>query len=52
MRFVYGVVAIFLWMLAISFAASKGMPMPSNDTQFLSVAIIAAGAMAGGDWND
>lgn len=49
MRFIYGVVAVFLWMFVITFSATKGMPMPSNDTLFLSVAIIAAGAMAGGD---
>lgn len=52
MRFLYGAIAVYLWMLVVSFAATKGMEMPSNDAQFLSVAIIAAGAMAGGNWND
>ena len=49
MRFIYGIAATFLWMIAVSFTATKGMEMPSNDTLFLSVAIIAAGAMAGGE---
>lgn len=49
MRFIYGIVAICLWMIAVTYAAIKGMEMPSNDALFLSVAIIAAGAMAGGD---
>ena len=48
MRFLYGAIAVFLWALIFAFAAANGMEMPSNDAQILSMAIIAAGAMAGG----
>jgi len=50
MRFIYGIAAILLWLIAVLYVtATSGMEMASNDTLFLSVAIIAAGAMAGGD---
>ena len=48
MRFSYAAFAIILWTLFV-FWISKGNVAASRDVQILSTAIIAAGAMAGGD---
>lgn len=44
MRFVYGLIALFLW--ATFMTQTRGV---SVDAQCLSFAIVIAGAMAGGD---
>jgi hypothetical protein len=49
MRFLYGVVAGFVWSSSCTFLMSKYGMKVSNDMQILSTAIIIAGAMAGGD---
>lgn len=49
MRFGYAVVALILWVLFMSWIMTEGGIELSNDTQILSLAIIMAGAMAGGD---
>ena len=49
MRFLYGVVACFVWSCFCVFLMSKYDMKVSNDMQILSSAIIIAGAMAGGD---
>ena len=49
MRFGYAVVALILWVLLTSWIMAEGGIELSNDTQILSLAIIMAGAMAGGD---
>lgn len=48
MRFSYAAFAIILWTLFV-FWVTKGNSAVSTDVQILSTAIIAAGAMAGGD---
>lgn len=48
MRLLYGFVACILWCLVMFFLISEGMPC-SNSMQILSLSIIIAGAMAGGD---
>lgn len=48
MRFIYGIIALFLWSLLIGIALSEGFKI-SNSMQWLTCAIVAAGAMAGGD---
>lgn len=49
MRFGYAVVALILWVLFMAWIMTEGGIELSNDTQILSLAIIMAGAMAGGD---
>jgi hypothetical protein len=49
MRFLYGIVACFVWSSLCAFLMSKYDMKVSNDIQILSTAIIIAGAMAGGD---
>ncbi len=49
MRFIYAILAFFIWIfVADAILKAVGVPI-SNDIQFLSVAIIIAGALAGGD---
>lgn len=53
MRFFYAVLAFFIWIfvadaLADAFLETINVPI-SADIQFLSVAIVVAGALAGGD---
>ena len=45
MRFLYAIIALMLWMLLI---CSLGIEVDSN-TLILCLAIVSAGAMAGGD---
>lgn len=49
MRFLYGIVACFVWSFFCMFIMTKHGIKVSNDIQILSTAIIIAGAMAGGD---
>lgn len=49
MRFGYAVVALILWVSLMAWIMTEGNIELSNDTQVLSLAIIMAGAMAGGD---
>lgn len=49
MRFGYAVVALILWVSFTSWIMTEGGIELSNDTQILSLAIIMAGAMTGGD---
>jgi len=47
MEFLKAILAMFLFMLFVMVVCAKGdIPLPSNDTQVLSLAIIAAGALA------
>lgn len=48
MRFWYAAFAIILWTMFVIWV-TKGNVAASRDVQILSTAIIAAGAMAGGD---
>ena len=49
MRFFYAVLAFFIWIfVADAILEAIGVPI-SNDIQFLSVTIVVAGALAGGD---
>ena len=49
MRFFYAFIAFLIWILAGD-AILQAVNVPiSNDIQFLSVAIVVAGALAGGD---
>ena len=48
MRFVYGAIALILWCIFGVWIISQGVTV-SNDMQILSIAIVVAGAMAGGD---
>ncbi len=49
MRFLYGIIAGTLWVMLMAYArASVGTEIPEY-VQWLSTAIIVAGAMAGGD---
>lgn len=49
MRFLYACLAGFGWIALIAYMVSKGIPKPSDDIQLLTLAIIIAGALAGGD---
>ena len=49
MRLKYGVVALILWVLFIVWIMTEGSLELSDDIRVLSLAIVAAGAMAGGD---
>lgn len=47
MEFLKALIAMFLFMLFVTVVCSKyDMPLPSYDTQVLSLAIVAAGALA------
>lgn len=49
MRFLYAITAIWLWALFL-FGAHRAIGIDvSNDLQCLTIAIVAAGALAGGD---
>ena len=49
MRFFYAVLAFFIWIfVANATLEAVGVPI-SDDIQFLSLAIVVAGALAGGD---
>lgn len=46
MRFLYAIVAALGWLVLY---AKLGLPVSDNNTMWLTLAIIMAGAMAGGD---
>lgn len=48
MRFVYGLLAFVVWSMFIGYALTAEMNI-TNEVQILSLAIVVAGAMAGGD---
>ena len=48
MRFVYGFIAIWLWVLLLVFVYEGDTSTISNGEWVISLAIVAAGAMAGG----
>lgn len=48
MRFIYGLIAFVAWTILIGYVVSSGMDM-ANEAQILSLAIVVAGTMAGGD---
>ena len=48
MRIIYGLFAFVAWIILLGFALSGGMSM-TNEAQIISLAIVVAGAMAGGD---
>lgn len=49
MRFLYGTVALFLWCFLMAFVSAKISIKIPEYVQWLSTAIVVAGAMAGGD---
>jgi len=49
MRFLYGAVALFLWCFLMAFVSAKIEIKIPEYVQWLSTAIVVAGAMAGGD---
>lgn len=49
MRFGYAIIAMILWLIFMSWIMTEGGIEISDDTRVLSLAIVAAGAMAGGD---
>ena len=48
MRFIYGAIAILIWCILGVYVLSQGVVV-SNEMQVLTTALVAAGAMAGGD---
>lgn len=49
MRLLHGIIAGTLWMMLMAYAIERGgIEIPEN-VQWLSTAIVVAGAMAGGD---
>lgn len=52
MRVLIGIVAMIIWVVFISAVLKELNIMPSLDARFLSMAIVFAGAMAGGDGGD
>ena len=48
MRFVYGLFVFVAWVILFGCVLTGGMNI-ANDVQILSLAIVVAGAMAGGD---
>jgi hypothetical protein len=49
MRLLHGIIAGTLWVMLMAYATVRvGVEIPAN-VQWLSIAIIVAGAMAGGD---
>lgn len=49
MRFGYAIIALILWVFFMAWIMTEGGIELSDDTRVLSLAIVAAGAMAGGD---
>ena len=49
MRFLYGFVALFLWVFLCAIVLGENISTISSEMQLLTSAIIIAGAMAGGD---
>ena len=50
MRILYGFVAAIIWAYAVAFSSLKiAGSLPGDDIMLLTTAIIAAGAMAGGE---
>ena len=50
MRIVYAVIAVFLYLLFMGWAfKTDSTSLCGNDTFWLAIAILAAGAMVGGD---
>ncbi len=48
MRFLYGILAYIIWSIFLCALGSYGCDI-STDTQVLTLAIVVAGALAGGD---
>ncbi len=48
MRFLNGFWAVVIWSLVVAWMKAKGVEV-SNDASLISLAVVAAGAMAGGD---
>lgn len=48
MRFIYGIIAGGLWIWFVAYLGSLGFNL-SSEWAYMTIAIIAAGAMAGGD---
>ena len=48
MRYLYGFGALIIWTLFIGYCMTKGVKI-NSDIQLLSLSIVIAGAMAGGD---
>ena len=47
MEFIKALIAMFLFMLFVTVVCAKSdIPLPSYDTQVLSLAVVAAGALA------
>lgn len=49
MRFLYGILAFFFWLTIMAVAVKKYNIEIPEYVQWLSTAIVVAGAMAGGD---
>lgn len=48
MRYLYGIFALIIWCIFLGYLMTNGVEL-SEDTQFITIAIVVAGAMAGGD---
>ena len=48
MRYLYGFFALIIWCIFLGYLLTNGVEL-SNDVQFITTAIVVAGAMAGGD---
>lgn len=48
MRFLYGVIAIALWVWFLDYCVTSGGMIITDNQTILTMAIVAAGAMAGG----
>lgn len=49
MRFLYGFVALFLWVILCIAIWEENLSVISAEMKLLTTAIVVAGAMAGGD---
>jgi len=49
MRILYGFIVAAIWVYAVAFVCAKAQYILNGDTLILTIAIIAAGAMAGAD---
>ena len=49
MRFLYGFIALFLWAIVCTAIGKENLSAISAEMQLLTLAIVVAGAMAGGD---
>lgn len=49
MRFLYGFFGLFLWIVLCTYALKENISAISAEMQLLTLAIVVAGAMAGGD---